>query len=128
MISSDNVTPVKRGELMIGGPASRFRILLVDIVILLLQLTMLAITATTTPKTSERGTTMTVARIVASIELDRAERGETEEEETVPEGGSEEMGMTIRDAGFEHVVVSVGVVETIKSLWDDTTPLVRRFR
>jgi len=107
------------------GPTSRLRLLFVDVVILILQLTMLAITATTTPKTPETGTT-TVARVVASAELDRAERGETEEEEMTVQEGSEETGLTA--TGFEHVVVSVGIVETIKSLWDDTTPLVRRFR
>ena len=87
---------------------------------------MLAITATTTPKTTETG--MAVSRVAVSAELDRAERGETEEqEETVNETG-EESGGTIQETGFEHVVVAVGVVETIKALWDDTTPLVRRFR
>jgi hypothetical protein len=111
---------------MVGGPTSRLRLLFVDVVILILQLTMLAITATTTPKTPETGTTTTttVARVAASAELDRAERGETEE--MILQEGSEETGSTA--TGFEHVVVSVGVVETIKSLWDDTTPLVRRFR
>jgi hypothetical protein len=111
---------------MVGGPTSLLRLLFVDVVILMLQLTMLAITATTTPKTPETGTmTTTVARVAVSAELDRAERGETDEEMTVQEG-SEDAGSTA--TGFEHVVVSVGVVETIKSLWDDTTPLVRRFR
>jgi hypothetical protein len=112
---------------MVGGPTSRLRLLFVDVVILILQLTMLAITATTTPKTPETGTTTTttVARVAASAELDRAERGETEEEMTVQEGSEDAGSMA---TGFEHVVVSVGVVETIKSLWDDTTPLVRRFR
>lgn len=70
-----------------------------------------------------------VARVAMSAELDRAERGETEEEETVREvSGDAEGGETIQDAGFEQVVVAVGVVETIKALWDDATPLVRRFR
>ena len=99
--------------------------LAVDVVILVLQLTMLAITATTTPKITETG--MAVSRVVVSAELDRAERGETEEQETLNETG-EESGGTIQETGFEHVVVAVGVVETIKALWDDTTPLVRRFR
>src|SRR5271170_6289948 len=110
---------------MVDGPTSRLRLLFVDVVILILQLTMLAITATTTPKTSETGTTTTtVARVAASAELDRAERGETDEEMNLQEGSEETGSMA---TGFEHVVVSVGVVETIKSLWDDTTPLVRRF-
>ena len=83
---------------------------------------MLAVTATTRPRTpSEAGTA--VARVAVSAELDRAERGELDDE---TEG--ERSGETAHETGFEHVVVSVGVVETIKSLWDDTTPLVRRFR
>jgi hypothetical protein len=77
---------------------------------------MLAITASTTPSTE----TTDVVRIHVPSSLDRAERGETDD--------FEEGGGTSHETGFEHVVVRVGVVETIKTLWDNDTPIVRRFR
>ena len=84
--------------------------------ILLLQLTMLAVTASTTPSTE----TTNVLRIHVPSSLDRAERGEADD---VEEGSG-----TSHETGYEHVVVCVGVVETIKMLWDNDTPIVRRFR
>ena len=57
-----------------------------------------------------------------SPELDRAEQGVTAED------GDEGNGVS-RDVGYEPVAVRVGVVETIKSLWDNDSPIVvRRFR
>ena len=98
-------------------------------IILGLQLTMLAVTASTAPPE------VVQARPTGSEELDRAERGENpedeeEEEEDVQEG--EEVSETDREtrteSGYEHTVISVGVVETIKLLWDSDVPVVRRFR
>ena len=103
--------------LIVGGPISRLRLLAVDIILFSLQLTMLAITVSTTPSTTPANGT----RIAVSSELDRAERGVTDE------NGDEGNGVT-RDVGYEHVTIRVGVVETIKSLWDNDSPIVRRFR
>lgn len=95
--------------------------------ILLLQLTMLAVIASTAPPDPA---TVNLPRVAVSADLDRAEQGEgsfeTEGEEQ-PEG-SEETEIIPHDTGYQHVTVRVGVVETIKSLWDDETPIVRRFR
>jgi Fungal domain of unknown function (DUF1746) len=101
----------------VGGPISRLRLLSVDLIILGLQLVMLAIGCSGSSDLSPgngnaRG---------GSAELDRAERGETGDEE-------EEEGMVTNDAGYEHVTVRVGVVETIRSLWNNDTPVVRRMR
>ena len=80
---------------------------------------MLAVTASTTPPTSSsNGTTIAV-----SSDLDRAERGVTNDDSDPDEGN----GVT-QDVGYEHVIVRVGVVETIKLLWDNDSPIVRRFR
>jgi len=79
---------------------------------------MLAITASTTPPTSSSNGT----RITVYSDLDRAERGVTNDDD--PDEGS---GVT-QDVGYEHVIVRVGVVEAIKSLWDNDSPIVRRFR
>jgi hypothetical protein len=99
------------------GPINRLRLLAVDVVLLSLQLTMLAITVSTTPlTTSTHGTRMAVAS-----DLSRAEQGITDEE------GREGSGIA-QDVGYEHVTIRIGVVETIKSLWDDDSPIVRRFR
>ena len=35
---------------------------------------------------------------------------------------------TRTENGYEHTVISVGVVETIKLLWGSEVPIVRRFR
>jgi len=100
----------------------------VDLIILGLQLTMLAVTASTAPPE------VVQARPTGSEELDRAERGENpedeEEEEDVQEGEevSEADMETRTESGYEHTVISVGVVETIKLLWDSDVPVVRRFR
>ena len=102
---------------MVGGPTSRLRLLSVDVIILLLQLTMLAITASTTLST----VLSNGVRPIVSLDLDQEEQGLTDE---LVEG----RGMTSHDSGYEHVVVRVGVVETIKSLWDNDVPIVRRFR
>lgn len=114
---------------MVGGPISRLRLLAVDIVILLLQLIMLAIgVSTTTPPSRSMPN---VARVAVSSDLDRAERGETEDGSGDSGGDSGGGGGGMgrgQDSGFEHVIVSVGVVETIKSLWDNEEPIVRRFR
>jgi hypothetical protein len=100
-----------------GGPISRLRLLAVDVILLSLQLTMLAITASTIPLTTpENGT-----RVAVSSDLDRAERGVTDEEGN---DGSE----VTQDVGYDHFTIRVGVVETIKSLWDNDSPIVRRFR
>ena len=73
---------------------------------------MLAITASTT--TSTNGT-----RVTGSMDRDRAERDVMDEIEA---------GGISHDTEYEHVIVSVGVLETLKSLWDNDTPIVRRFR
>ena len=99
------------------GPINRLRLLAVDLLLLSLQLTMLAITVSTTPSTTSTNGT----RISVSSDLDRAERGATDEE------GDEGSGVT-QDVGYEHVTIRVGVVETIRSLWDNDSPIVRRFR
>lgn len=78
---------------------------------------MLAITLSTTPSTTSTNGT----RTAVSSELDRAERGVTDEE------GNEGSEVT-QDVGYEHVTIRVGVVETIKSLWKNDSPIVRRFR
>jgi hypothetical protein len=99
------------------GPINRLQLLTVDIILLSLQLTMLAITLSTTPST----TSMNETRTAVSSELDRAERGVTDEE------GNEGSEVTL-DVGYEQVIIRVGVVETIKSLWKNDSPIVRRFR
>jgi hypothetical protein len=105
----------------------------VDVVILALQMTMLAVTATTAAEGGSRN----VAATSSSMELDRAERGEGEAEaEAEGEAGTpdedvEERGLMESDVIDEEdklVVVNVGVVETIKRLWDSEEPIVRRFR
>lgn len=98
--------------------------------ILLLQLTMLAITASTTPSTitgtssitgSSNGTRVVVR---SSSDLDRVERGMTDDGDVGGGGGRSPS----HDVGYEQVIIRVGVVETIRSLWDNETPIVRRFR
>jgi len=64
------------------------------------------------------------SRTTVSTELDRAERGVSsslDEDERRSSGAP-------HDEGYENIVVRVGVVETIRSLWDSDTPMVRRFR
>ena len=106
---------------------------MVDLIILGLQLTMLAITASTAPPE------LVTVRASGSEELDRAERGENdegaarEEEEVDPEGSEMERKdelerETRADNGYEPTVINVGVVETIKLLWGSEVPIVRRFR
>src|SRR5204863_5419136 len=101
----------------VGVPISLLRLLSVDVVILFLQLTMLAITASTTLSTAPSDGT----RTIAPLDLDREEQGFTDEL-------AESRDVTALDTGYEHVVVRVGVVETIKSLWDNDVPIVRRVR
>jgi len=103
----------------------------VDVVILALQMTMLAVTATTAAEGGSRN----VAATSSSMELDRAERGqgeaEVEGEAGTPDEDVEERGLMESDVIDEEdklVVVNVGVVETIKRLWDSEEPIVRRFR
>lgn len=94
---------------------------------LLLQLVMLAITASTTPaETSVEGAP---ARIIASADLDRAERGEEETEVSdLDETSAIEERTERKELGYEHVTVRIGVVNTITELWDSEARLVRRFR
>jgi hypothetical protein len=118
---------------MVDGPISRWRLLIMDLIILGLQLTMLAVTASTAPP--EPAT----VRASGSEELDRAERGESdestarEEEGEDPEGAEMERNdelvrETKAENGYEPIVINVGVVETIKLLWGSEVPIVRRFR
>ena len=69
-----------------------------------------------------------LSRVAVSIDLDRAEQGvssyENQRWEQV-EGPDEELRA---DTGYEHITVRVGVLDTIKSFWDDERPIVRRFR
>lgn len=117
-------------ELTVDGPISRLRLLAVDLIILGLQLTMLAVTASTAPPEPIQ------TRASGSEELDRAERGENiEEEGSVEEeeqGEEDTVGLEretrTETGGYEHTIINVGVVETIKMLWESETPIVRRFR
>jgi len=103
-----------------------------DLIILGLQLTMLAVTASTAPPEP------VTVRANGSEELDRAERGENEdvereEEEEYPERPETERKDELErdtraDNGYEPIVINVGVVETIKLLWGSEVPIVRRFR
>lgn len=104
-----------------------------DLIILGLQLTMLAVTASTAPPEP------VTVRASGSEELDRAERGENdegvarEEVEEDPEGPEmerkDELERETRvDNGYEPIVINVGVVETIRLLWGSEVPMVRRFR
>ena len=103
-----------------------------DLIILGLQLTMLAVTASTAPPEP------VTVRASGSEELDRAERGANEEdvarEEEEDQEGPEmerkdELERDTRaDNGYEPIVINVGVVETIKLLWGSEVPIVRRFR
>lgn len=94
---------------------------------LLLQLVMLAITASTTP--AEMNVEGTPSRIIASADLDRAESGEDETEVSdVDETLAIEERMERKELGYEHVTVRIGVVDTITELWDSEARLVRRFR
>jgi len=96
-------------------------------VILVLQLIMLAVTACTTPPepNSETGS----YRIIASTDLDRAERGE---EGTPIDGSDQEPNLEEREArgdlGYEHVTIRVGIVDTIRELWESEARIIRRFR
>jgi hypothetical protein len=87
---------------------------------------MLAVTVSTTP--GER-TGTGVSRPITSPELDRVERGE---EDTVAETEDHEDTAEEREArgniGYEHVTVRVGVVDTIRELWESEARIVRRFR
>jgi hypothetical protein len=91
---------------------------------------MLAITASTAPPDPDE--VVDLSRVAVSIDLDRAEQGEGSYEnqrwEQV-EGPDEAREMELRaDTGYEHITVRVGVLDTIKSFWDDERPIVRRFR
>ena len=92
---------------------------------------MLAVTASTAPPEPAQ------TRATGSEELDRAERGANGEEEGSVEGdeggGDVETEVLERETrmetgGYEHTVINVGVVETIKMLWGSEVPIVRRFR
>lgn len=112
---------------MVDGPISRLRLLAVDLIILGLQLTMLAVTASTAPPEPAQ------TRASGSEELDRAERGENPAEEGTEEEEGEDVAELERETrtdtgGYEHTVINVGVVETIKLLWESEAPIVRRFR
>jgi len=120
LTSSDNVRTRLRAKLIAGGPISRLRLLAVDLAVLVLQLTMLAITASTGPSNTTSGE----SRAATSSELDRTERGAGED----GGGDDEQVSLTSHDSPFEHVHVRVGVIDTIRSLWDSETPIVRRFR
>jgi hypothetical protein len=89
---------------------------------------MLAVIASTAPP--DPATVADVPRVAVAADLDRAEQGEGSYETQIEEQpeGSGETEIIRSDTGYEHVTVRVGVVETIKSLWDDETPIVRRFR
>ena len=88
---------------------------------------MLAVTACTTPPepNSETGS----YRIIASTDLDRAERGE---EATPIDGSDQEPNLEEREArgdlGYEHVTIRVGIVDTIRELWESEARIIRRFR
>jgi hypothetical protein len=82
---------------------------------------MLAITAITSPPPLVPDVGQ--SRASMSTELDRAERGGTSENGEVEDSNGEN-----HSAVYEPIVLDVGVVETIRSLWDSETPLVRRFR
>lgn len=99
--------------------------MILDIVILVLQSTMLSLKATTAypPEHPRQQPT----RVIASTELDRAERGETDEV-AQPDEPEEESSTVCHDLGYEHITIRVGVVETIKSLWGNENPIVRRFQ
>lgn len=94
-----------------------------DLIFLLLQLTMLAITASTMPSTAIGQ--QSVGRVAVLSDLSRAERGETDE---IVQSSDRENGKVTHDTGYEHITVQVEVVETIKSLWESEAPIVRRFR
>jgi hypothetical protein len=104
----------------VDGPISRLRLLVIDIMIFLLQLTMLAITACTTPQPTAASR---ISAPVVSADLDRVERGVS-----TTSSSKEEGALSLHGEGYENIVVRVGVVETIRSLWDNDVPLVRRFR
>jgi hypothetical protein len=85
---------------------------------------MLAITASTTPPPASA----TGSRTTASVDLDRAERGVTTETDDPPSAEEGDGAGVVHEEGYENIVVRVGVVETIRGLWDNQAPLVRRFR
>jgi hypothetical protein len=89
---------------------------------------MLAVIASTAPP--DPATVGDLPRVVVSADLDRAEQGEGNYETQSGEQleGPGETEIIRYDTGYEHVTVRVGVVQTIKSLWGDETPIVRRFR
>jgi hypothetical protein len=91
---------------------------------------MLAITASTAPP--DPAEVVDLSRVAVSIDLDRAEQGEGSYEnqrwEQV-EGPADARENGLRtDTGYEHITVRVGVLDTIKSFWNNETPIVRRFR
>jgi hypothetical protein len=105
---------------MVGGPISRLRLLSVDVIILCLQLVMLAISSA-----SEEGLEMD--RTGGPAALDSAERGEREGR-VGNDQGNEDEGMVVNDIGYEHIVLRVGVVETIRSLWNTEARVIQRMR
>jgi hypothetical protein len=112
------------------GPIGRLRMMGVDFIILVLQVVMLAVTATTSPPE--------VVEVITTVDLDRVERGVTMEEgdgdeiDGVGDDGLERNEMMERNESEEEedrsTVVRVGVTETIRTLWDSDAPLIRRFR
>ena len=78
---------------------------------------MLAISCSTSTELSAENRDV---RSGSSVELDRAERGETQDRED-----NEEESVVTDDDGYEHITVRVGVVETIRSLWNNETPVLR---
>ena len=120
---------------------NRLRLVMMDLILLLLQLTMLAINANTVPRTGALGgnaSTSALDRVSMSQDLDRVERGEatnigenTEQmalQESSSSGSDNGRSDNGGSSGYEHVTIRIGVIETIKLLWDNEAPIVRRFR
>jgi len=87
---------------------------------------MLAVTASTTP--ADATNTDEPYRMIMSLELDRAERGEDMTADAENQEESAEEREARGDIGYEHVTVRVGVVDTIRELWESEARIVRRFR